>query len=388
MAFPKVIWEIICTNLENGPLIWYFIVNDQIVDEDHFMKLAESSIYRSLRSECFGEAMEEFRSVLIESGGIVAGSFPARSLMGKIELETDIDIFVPVENSQQRRIRRMLRQASLVQSPVYCPLLEWMHSWDRSIGQANEKGYDWQDLVYVYSSHIIRHGSKAIMDEIEKQKNRWNHEGRALVETTRQVSDSCTESDIIELFKFHFSKSAAPMTQISKPEQRRRLQIIVVNVESSELFNWIVQNSDINLFKTCWDGKDVKFGSMIPVMESWHKQKQMPHHTSLSEVMHALLHDERHFRFRRTPRSLQRMYSFLSDYQPSWHYDRDGLWKSLLEVGRIAGRETEYFKSFDPRTSDKLCKCCDQNCILNKIRDHVHDQQNYWGPTVTYFQND
>ena len=373
MIVPKVIWEIICEHLENGPLIWYFIVNDQIVDEDHFMKLAESSIYRSLQSECFGEAMEEFRSVLIESGGIVAGSFPARSLMGKIELQTDIDIFVPVATPTQRHILDLLQKANLLQSPIYCPLIEWMHAWNSSFSQKNEEGYDWDDLVYVYSSHIGRCGSKDIMEKIENRKKRWNHEGRALVETVRQLSNGWKkEHDAIEMFKCHLSKSSVPMTQISGPQQRRRLQIIVVNVQASELFNWIVQNSDVNTFKTSWDGKDVKFGSMIPVMESCHKQKHMPHHRSFGEVMNALLHDERHFRFRRTPRSLQRMYSFLSDYQPSWHYDKDGLWKSLIEVGRIAGRETEYFKSFVPRTSDQLCKCCDQNCVLNKIRDHVH----------------
>ena len=65
-------------------------------------------------------------------------------------------------------------------------------------------------------------------------------------------------------------------------------------------------------------GMEIEYNWVLyPVEEKWHSQEVMPHHNSLHEFLESLAKKEIHFRFRKTSRSIERLYKFL--FRDNWN---------------------------------------------------------------------
>ena len=179
------LWLTICEYTDKGVLVWYFVVTNQDLNETILLKLMNNCFVNHLKQECFGDDFDIFREKLKQSGGIIAGSYPASVFAGSICENSDVDIFVP-----EPRIGK-ITSSSIVKIEIHSMswtifnLLEWFYSSrTSSTHMTSDRGYDWNEISYVHSIADFQiSGEAQLLDRIYKRKLRMTREINCICET-------------------------------------------------------------------------------------------------------------------------------------------------------------------------------------------------------------
>lgn len=360
---PKEIWYEICQFCENGVVMYYFLIEK---NETFLIKFMQEMVCNWLQREYFGEYFEEFCQELIESRGIIAGSFIASTLCGEVKNNSDIDIFIPI-NKKKEYIKQLLLDENLLNGMSEASgLLEWFYQTNDTLHMSNDDSYEWNDIANVYTTQ------DSIVNEPDylKRKITLNKQGQALKKLFRLLKhDDKTDEEICDLYlKILNEEPNQPLVNLFP--QKRKIQLIFVHCEN--LQDWLIQNSDVDLFKTMYNGQNLIFGSMIPMTTTWHQQSIMPHHQSFDSMMNSFAKKILNYRFRETTHSFKRLFEFLK-FKDTWsiQYDIHNLWRCLVEVREFTSNHGENQFYITINKIQKPCK--NKTChlhVLNRVHEH------------------
>ena len=199
--------------------------------------------------------------------------------------------------------QKLRSSSSLGRGPISI-LLEWFYLWTNQTHMQSSKGYDWANVEYVHAiskgGYRISGDPKLVKKAIDK-KLQFNREGKVLLKLLGPKLD--------ESFKDLLDKEPLLSEESNPYLGDKPIQIIHLKNKntSNDVFEWITQNSDVDLFKTSWNGTSILLGSLYECKEKWHSQSVMPNHKSIHEYLNALAQKEVHFRFCENARSFERL---------------------------------------------------------------------------------
>lgn len=293
------IWMIVFNYLENGGLCASVILPN--LSDAKIQRLMNDVIYNYLKTRFFPNksilddsqsCMDEFVEMLQLSNAVIGGSFIASLLCGNLHDVSDIDIFAPGTNS--------------------C-ILQWFYLQNATTHMNNSNDYESFDAL-ISTFTIANH---EYLESLKKDE--LNKCGLCFIANAR----------------------GKEIGILPKPQyiiNERPIQII--QLRTANVSNYLIQNSDIDLFKTLWDGKSLRFGSLETVENAILSQSKMPSHANFKEVIENFKSKNLNFRFSGTDRSLNRMrkWKCISDRQ-NWNLQMDetGFVNSLSGIGSWMG---------------------------------------------------